>query len=74
MEYRKLIFSLLISLNLILVSLVSGFTQIGATRRCTCNHLSRGLPSIHNELHAKPKRLEENVDGVLYVNDKVRIF
>ena len=26
---------------------------------------------ILNELAAAPKRLEENVDGILYVNDRV---
>lgn len=69
MKLRKQYPFLLISLNSISVTLVSGFTKIVA------NNLSHRLYNVFdNELHAKPKRLEDNAEGVLYVNDKVRML
>lgn len=46
--------------TVVLLASVEGFVSPSVVHR---------RPSV---LHAAPKRLEENVEGVLYVNDKVR--
>jgi hypothetical protein len=39
----------------------------------SCSFFAPSFSSRRYELNAKPKRLEENADGLLYVNDKVSL-